>query len=279
MFSILAPARSPGLYLGLWLAVTALAASPEDIRIMRDVPYLAANRSEKLDLYLPASSSRPAPAVVWIHGRRGDKGEPRGTEICQTLAQAGYVCVSINHGPDPELRSNLLDCKNAVRFLRHHAREYNLAPERIAVMGGSMGAYYALLVGFTAGRPELEPDAPYPGSTSHVRAVVDFYGPLGPPFQQVTTFVAAGGPPVLILHGDDDQSVPVGMSVELARALGAAGVEHQLVRLPGIGHTFRLKSTWDNQPLPHDLTPILLAFLERHLGSGAIPPVKSAGIR
>jgi acetyl esterase/lipase len=252
--------------------VSTFASTTSKVRFVPDVPYLAAGRSEKLDLYLPAPSAEPAPAVVWIHGRRGDKGEKRGRSICETLAAAGYVCVSINHGPDQALQSNLLDCKNAVRFLRQHAADYHLDPSRIAIMGGSMGGYYALLVGFTAGRSELEPTEPYPRVSSSVRAVVDFYGLMGPPGLDVPKYITPQGPPVLILHGDDDTTVPVSQSVTLAEALAAKGVVHKFIRLPGVGHTFRLNATWDDKPLPLDLGPVLLSFLQQHLGSPPIVP-------
>jgi len=237
----------------------------EDVRIVRDVPYLAPERSEKLDLYLPAPTAEPAPAAIWIHGRRGDKGEIRGSEICRTLAQEGFVCVSINHGPDPDLASNLLDGKQAVRFLREHAEEYHLDPDRIAIMGGSMGGYYALLVGFTAGRGEFAPTGTAAVGRDHVRAVVDFYGPLGPPSLRVTDFVRPGGPPVLIIHGEDDDRVPISQSEELAAALAREGIEHEFRRVPGAGHGLRLRTTWDAKPLGTDLAPVLVAFLKKHL--------------
>ncbi len=267
------------LLLSSLLLAAASRTSAEEIRIIRDVPYLAAERSERLDLYLPPPNAEPAPAAVWIHGRRGDKGEARGTEICRVLALAGFVCVSINHGPDPELKSNLLDCKNAVRFLRHHAPEYHLDPNRIAVMGGSMGGFYALLVGFTAGRVELEPEVPYPEESSRVRAVVDFYGPMGPPFLNVTDFVAPDGPPVLVLHGADDERVPIAQSEQLVSVLAAQGVEHEFVRVPAAGHAFRLNTTWDAKPLATDLAPVLVTFLAKHLAPANDPAANAGAAR
>lgn len=167
--------------------------------------------------------------------------------------------------------TNPLDAKNAVRFLRAHAAEYGLDPDRIAVMGGSMGGYYALLVGFTAGQPQFEPTEPYPGVSSAVRAVVDFYAPMGPPLRRITDFVTAEGPPVLVLHGEEDKTVPAGESQKLVATLTARGVPHEFILLPGVGHSFRLTTTWDDQPLPRDLTPVLLAFLDQHLAPRANP--------
>lgn len=258
------------------LAFASLTAVAGEVRVLADVPYLAATRTEKLDIYLPAREAGAplAPAAVWIHGLKGDKGERRGREICTTLAAAGYVAVSINHGSDRDFATNPLDCKNAVRFLRAHAGDYGIDPDRIAIMGGSMGGYYALLVGFTAGRLDLEPTEPYPGVSSAVRAVVDFYGPMGPPMRSIPEFVTADGPPVLVLHGAADNKVPPSESERLVAALQAKGVPHDYILLPGIGHTFRLTATWDNQPLPQDLTPVLLDFLAKHLAPRTTAPAQ-----
>ena len=150
-------------------------------RMVADVSYLAPDRAEKLDLYLPAAPTKGtlSRAVVWIHGggwTGGVKTENRAKEICATLAAAGYVAVSVDYrlgaGAWPH---NLHDCKNAVRFLRAHAAKYQLDPERIAVAGGSAGGHLALMVGFTGDQPEFEPTGvatPYPGVSSKVRAVI-----------------------------------------------------------------------------------------------------------
>nr|MBP6506869.1 prolyl oligopeptidase family serine peptidase [Opitutaceae bacterium] len=247
--------------------IPSVASAAGEFRFIADVDYLAPGRTEKLDLYLPdlPQTATPLPAMVWIHGLKGDKGEKRGRNICETLAAAGYVCVSLNHGPDRELKGNLLDCKNAVRFLRTRAKEYNIDPTRIAVMGGSMGGYHALMVGFTAGVTEFEPTEPYPGVSSAVRTVVDFYGPLGPQGYRVTDYITPNGPPVLIFHGEADTKVPPSESIRLAEALTTQGVAHQLLLLPAIGHTFRLNATWVDKPLPQNLGPVLMAFLRQIL--------------
>src|ERR1043165_2549634 len=117
-----------------------------------DLAYLTPDRAEKLDLYLPAppAAGKLSPAVVWIHGggwTGGTKDEARAKEICTTLAEAGYVAVSIDYKlGDGAWPTNLHDCKNAGRFLRAHAAEYHLDPERIGVAGGSAGRPRPLMV-------------------------------------------------------------------------------------------------------------------------------------
>ncbi len=291
-------------------ALSAAQPEPAAARMVADVAYLAPDRAEKLDLYLPATpvpGAPLAPAVVWIHGggwTGGTKNEARAKEVCTTLTAAGYVAVSIDYrlgeGAWP---TNIYDCKNAVRFLRAHAAEYHLDPNRIAVAGGSAGGHLALMVGLTAGDPNFEPAGsatPYPGVSSGVRAIVDLYGitnlltrqkpdATGKPTGELVdggatkvfgatreanpalwrtvspvTHIGKNSPPVLIMHGRADTTVDYEQSVELAAVLKKNGVPHELHLIDGVGHTFDLQ-TWNKKPLPQDLRPVFLAFLERSL--------------
>lgn len=282
------------------------AADAPGVRVTLDVPFLAPGRAEKLDLYLPVApaAGKRSPAVVWIHGggwNGGTKNEARAKEICTTFAEAGYVAVSIDYKlGENAWPTNLFDCKNAVRFLRAHAAEYRLDPDRIAVAGGSAGGHLALMVGFTAGKKGLEPDTPHPGVSSAVRCVIDMYGPadlltrrqiapdgtptdtprplepLLKPFGATlgntdvlrlaspVTHVAKNSPPVLILHGRADKTVDYAQSEELDRVLTQNGVEHEVMFIEGVGHTFAFQ-TWGKKKMPRDLRPVALAFLEKHL--------------
>jgi acetyl esterase/lipase len=286
------------------------AATPaRTVRTLNDVSFLAADRKEKLDLYLPAppAPGQRFPAVVWIHGggwAGGTKNEARAKNICGILADAGYVAVSIDYRlGDGSWPTNLYDCKNAVRFLRAHAGQYHVDPERIAVAGGSAGGHLALMVGLTADQPGFEPTGaatPYRGVSSQVDCIIDMYGITNLMTRQQTdakgrptatrrlmgnslkyfgadsdtagvlrdaspvTHVDRNSPPILILHGRADTTVDFGQAQELASVLEAKGVEHELVLLDGVGHTFTFE-TWNKKPLPRDVKTLALRFLERHL--------------
>jgi acetyl esterase/lipase len=286
--------------------VASLDAAESSVRVQTDLTYLTADRAEKLDLYLPVApaAGKRSPAVVWIHGggwAGGTKNEARAKEICTTLAEAGYVAVSIDYKlGDGAWPTNLLDCKNAVRFLRAHAGQYQIDAQRIAVAGGSAGGHLALMVGFTAGKKELEPDAPYPGTSSAVRCVIDMYGPAdlltrrqiapdGKPtdaprplgasqkifgasaendpvlrWASPVSHVTKNSPPVLILHGRADTTVDYAQSEELDRVLEQNGVPHELVFIEGVGHTFAWQM-WGKKKMARDLRPLALKFLEQHL--------------
>jgi acetyl esterase/lipase len=278
--------------------------APEGVVIERDVVYLPPDRKEKLDLYLPAKRTKleRSPAVVIIHGggwTGGDKAAAREFNIGTTLAKAGYVCASVEYLKEGAGRwpTNLLDCKNAVRFLRANADRYQVDVHHIGVIGGSAGGHLSLMVAYTHGVKELSPENAYPGVSDKVQACVDMYGitdlltrqgtePDGTPngklreaglfpakrgenpeqwkFASPVCHISRTSPPTLILHGEVDTTVDRGQAVELDRKLAAQGVEHQLMLLPGVGHTFDLER-WRGKPLPQDLRPVVIGFFDKHL--------------
>jgi acetyl esterase/lipase len=289
--------------------ISACGAARADfaVTVVSDVAYLPGDRAEKLDLYLP--QSRPAgmrsPAMVIIHGGGwggGDKAATREKQIGPALASAGFVCASINYrlgaGAWPQ---NLYDCKNAVRFLRARAADYSIDSSRVAVMGGSAGGHLALMVAYTTDKPGFEPDAPYPGISSRVGAVINLYGVTniltrvvtekdGRPTNTLRGYTEAERifgpdrevwrsampvshvnprvPPTLILHGRADTTVDYLQAIELAKLLEQHGVPHALHLIDGIGHTFNFEK-WGKVTLKENLRPLVLAFLEQHLRADA----------
>jgi acetyl esterase/lipase len=244
-----------------------------------------------------------SPAVVMIHGggwSGGDKANGREFNLGVTLARAGYVCASVNYQLEGPKRwpTDLFDCKNAVRFLRKQADRYGVDLEHIGIIGGSAGGHLALMVAYTSDVPQLEPSTPYPGLSDRVSAVVNMYGitnlitrrstdaegnPVGPirskaaivegsPDDNTAAWrlvspvyhVSEASPPTLILHGTRDTTVDRDQASELAAKLAEHGVEHQLVLVPGVGHSFDLE-TWRHKPLPTDLRPMVISFFNKHL--------------
>lgn len=244
-----------------------------------------------------------SPGIVIIHGGGWSGGSNEGGrefEEGTTLAKAGYVCASVAYrfAKHDRWPTNVYDCKNAVRFLRKNAAVYGVDPDHMGVIGGSAGGHLALMVGYTSDIPALEPPAPYPGISDKVQAVVDMYGisdvrtrkniaPDGTPLAigtqsksvfgdkpdvtdadfalaSPTAHISASTPPTLIMHGTADTTVDRDQSITLDKRLTEQKVEHQLVIVPGVGHTFDLER-WNGKRLPFDLRPIVLHFFDSHL--------------
>jgi acetyl esterase/lipase len=150
--------------------------------VIKDIAYLTAGRSEKLDLYYNPSAlpGQRFPGIVIIHGggwTGGDKAGTREVAIANFLVPAGYVCVSINYKlGSTSWPTNIQDCKNAVAFLRTYADTYHIDTNNIGVIGGSAGGHLVSMMGVTDSSQGLEPASPYPGVSTRVGAVVDMYG-------------------------------------------------------------------------------------------------------
>jgi acetyl esterase/lipase len=263
---------------------------PTDVRVAPDTPFLAEGRREKADLYFPRvrDAGNKSAALVVIHGggfNDGDKARRREINLAGHLARNGCVAMSINY----KLRKmkgqvtwpqSLHDAKTAVRWLRKNADTLGIDPERIGVIGCSAGGNLASMLATTGPADGLEPDGPYGEFPTHVRCAVNFYGAVdlmnyhdmkmfaktreeAPELYRKAspiTYVDAKDAPILMLHGTADETVPLSQSETLAAALKSAGVEHQLLIVPGGPHTFYLESK------ELDLRPEVFAFLKKHLG-------------
>jgi acetyl esterase/lipase len=252
------------------------APLPPGARVERNIPYVEqGHRNQVLDLFLPEKhSENPLPLMIWIHGGAWMGGSQASPPVLY-LMRKGYAVASIQHrfSQDAIWPAQVHDCKAAIRFLRANAGKYNLDPNRFGVGGDSSGGHLAALVGTSGGVKELEGELGNPGVSSRVQAVVDWFGPtdvtlmgqqsgprsmiqhdspnspesrlLGGPVQEKRdlaktanplTYIDKRDPPCLIMHGDNDQVVPLGQSVILAKALIDFGVEVTMKTIPGAGH-------------------------------------------
>ena len=246
---------------------------PASVQVKKDMPYAAtSDPRQTLDLYLPGTprGSRLLPVIVNIHGgafKLGDKN--MGVrEIADLVASGDYAGVSINYRLSGQAiwPAQIHDCKAAIRWVRAHAPEYHLDPDRIGVIGASAGGHLVAMLGTSGGVAALEGDVgPHQGAGSRVACVVDQFGPtdflamagshdspgspeselIGGPVREnkdearaasPITYVTHDDPPFLIFHGTADPLVPFSQSERLARALKDAGVECHFVPVRGAGH-------------------------------------------
>src|SRR5829696_894364 len=270
----------------------------ERVDVERDVVYgVVAGEPLLLDVYRSMPRGEPRPAVVLIHGGGMWTGSRAHMEYpAQQLARAGYVAFSVDYrlvdaaDTSPITRgpirhrwpAQLDDVQCAVRWVRAHATEYGIDPMRVGAFGWSAGGQLAALLGTRDTRDADTPLASYP---SRVACVVDLAGDVDlaaytqPPALQEVIALLGGTPqevperyrdasplswiggrtsPFLVLHGTQDDVVPIEQSRRLVAALRTAGVEVHYVELAGMGHD---DLTWAR------VGPMVLAFLDRHLHS------------
>ncbi|KKB72891.1 MULTISPECIES: prolyl oligopeptidase family serine peptidase [Bacillus] len=188
------------------------------------------------------------------------------------FAEQGYVVASVQYRGSGEavFPAQLHDVKTAVRFLKANASRFNIDPGRVGVWGDSSGGHLALLLGLTEGIEEFEGNE-YRHVSSKVHAVADWFGPtdllsmskypsifdhdspdspesklIGGAVQENRErarkaspihYVHKDAPPILIMHGDQDDIVPYEQSVQMFHALKREGCDAVMYKINDAGHS------------------------------------------
>ena len=235
------------------------SSDAQSVTVERDVIYGRVEGSALLaDIAYPAGDAL-RPAIMYVHGGRWRAGSRTGRNslLVEDWADDGFFAMTIDYRlvgatPAPAPYQDML-C--AVRWLHAHAEEYRIDPDRIYLVGNSAGAHMVALAA-TLGDGPYERVGGWEEARSDVRAVIsaagtyelntlswgDLWAPLegdqsaarrlASPMHQIT----GEATPILIIHSDDDRSVPVLQAVDLAAALEAAGLRHRFVHYADKGH-------------------------------------------
>ncbi|HEX8324729.1 MAG TPA: alpha/beta hydrolase [Tepidisphaeraceae bacterium] len=291
MHSLLVVLIVLGLFCGL-VSAQAPAAGPVSATVTKDVIYgRAGGVALRLDASVPAGDG-PHPAVILVHGggwQGGDKSNFRA--LFEPLTQAGYAWFSVNYRLAPKFPfpACVDDVETAVQWVKAHAAEYNVDPDRIALLGESAGGHLVELVTARAGdKSPLRPAAVvalYAPSDLHALAkATQARGiPIAPMLRSLfgldkwdaaaegmlramspVTHVRAGLPPFLLLHGTADQLVPIAQSTAFQAACQAVGVPCDLITVEGGPHGMMFWNLMDPS-----YKGKILAFLERQLKAKA----------
>jgi acetyl esterase/lipase len=240
-------------------------------RVDRNVVYgMYSGLALLMDVHHPAEPNGTGVLLIWGSGfhqpqeygadQLKDRGVPR------LLLDAGYTVFVINHRAAPRFRypASVEDGQRALRFIRHHAREYGVDPHRLVAWGGSSGGHLVSMLGTLDGGGD--PGDPDPvnraGAKPHVvvaiaaptdllnldpirfypaSAIASYVGEISierSKYREASpvTHVTRDDPPFLLIHGDADEVVPFHQSERMLEALRTAGVDASLVRIPGGDH-------------------------------------------
>lgn len=237
---------------------------PAQAALQSDIVYGRAGEVElKLDLIQPDGSG-PFPLVICVHGGAWMSGSKSGyLPVMQMLAANGYAAAAVEYrfAPVHKFPAQLDDVRTAVKYLRLHASELKIDPERLTLMGDSAGGHLVLMLGakehFPGVRGVINLCGPSDISrwqaapagekaigmtTNHLLETVFGTSDRSSPVLRNASplyFIAKGGPAVLTLHGDADPTVKLEQSEWLHQALRKAGAPEKLVILEGAGHGFQ----------------------------------------
>lgn len=256
------------------------AAMKGQVRLIENVTYSAVDgEALKMDILAPWSQrydylkSDPRPLIVFVQGSSW-RQPTMGEEIPQLVqfVKAGYIVATVQHRNSLDGHSFptfLQDVKTAIRFLRAHAEQYAIDPQRVAIWGTSSGANASLLVALTPNDSRYK-TAEYADQSDAVNAVVSCFAPTdvvdtfknasqvpGSDILQYSLFgtdpskwddikrqmsplyqIKDGQkyPPFLLLHGDADKVVPYHQMEDMYHALEEHGVSVEAYRVKGANH-------------------------------------------
>lgn len=255
------------------------AAAKSGVELRPDQPYAdGANPKQKVDVYLPKkrNSEKPLPVVALIHGGGWVNGDRLGyaAQAIQLARTGDYAAVTVGYRLTGEASwpAQVHDCKAAIRWIRAHADELRLDPEKIAVWGSSAGGHLSSLLGTSGGVKDLEGGlGPNTQFSSRVQCVVNLCGPedftqalmFDPEGRPVwkddavsgllggsaearhaeavaaspVTYVSKDDPPFITFHGTQDKRVAWLHAEAIHAALRKAGVTSLLVPITGGGHS------------------------------------------
>jgi alpha-L-fucosidase 2 len=267
-----------------FLSMISRTASAE---MHRDVRYASPGGMPlALDASIPEGDG-PFPAAILVHGGgwvRGDKRvevEP----LFKPLSDAGIAWFSINYrlaGSALQFGAAIDDVENAIRFVKAHAADYRVDPDRIALIGESAGGQLAAMAAL-GGDPALA-----------VKTVVALYTPAdlvslvgdsdlippqirdaiqGTPFRAIILArlsqlspidnVRPGMPPFLFIHGTADRLVPFEQSEAMCARMKTVGASCEVFPVEGAGHGMR---RWDSSAYKREM----IRWLKDHLFAGIV---------
>lgn len=256
-------------------------------------------RDLKMDLIYPEDKTKKYPCVVWICGGawiRMDRSAH--TAYLAELARSGFVVASVEYRTSNEgcFPIQLQDVKAGIRYLKAQSGRYNIDTERFGVMGESAGGYLAAMAA-------LADDSAYDVGaftefSSKVQAACPWYPaadltgfPYPSPLEAAASMeslllgknvklnkeealavspvslAAKDAPPFLIIHGDNDHTVPFAQGEALHDRLEAAGADVKLLVLEGSDHA-------DMPFFQEEIWQRIIGFFKEKLGEPAAVKAK-----
>lgn len=240
----------------------------------KDVAYDDKDKAQRVDVYLAESPrKKPLPAMVFIHGGGWRGGSKNGVPgwLLDGVNAGTWSVVSVEYrftdvAPHP---AQVNDCLRAVQFVRQNAEKWNLDPKRIGVTGGSAGGHLSLWVALHDDVADAKAEDPLKQQSSRVACAVSFAGPTDwsllseidhqhPAYRQLLgyqpktaaeemdakakkdvspiTFASQDDPPIMQIHGDKDDIVPLQHAQKMDDRLKEVNVQSELVVVPGANH-------------------------------------------
>lgn len=241
----------------------------------------------KADLYLNLDSKTPTPVIINIHGGGWNKGVKESQTGFNTFFKAGYAVVNMEYRLSQQATAPaaIEDTRCMLIYLVEHAKDLNIDPKKIVIMGGSAGGHLALMGGLLGNDRRFDNNC-MTSKEIRVAAIIDKYGItdvddwsfgklksksalqwLGSKIADKEfiksvspiNYVTKNSPPVFIVHGDADPTVPYQQSAYLYRKLQEMGVDSQFITVPG-----GLHGKFDKEK-NREISTAIITFLSKYV--------------
>ncbi len=277
--------------LAVYFAPLAVESAEVDFIVRENIVYsTVADRELLLDAWVP-NGEGCHPAVLVVHGgawRFGNRKQLRG--YANALAKRGFACFAIDYrlAPNDKFPAQIDDCREAVKWIRAHAAEYTVDPNKLGAIGYSAGGHLVCLLATTGEAPSEKNGqvdtriqcvaaggAPTDFRTSPDNGKWANYW-MGGDLTTVpdkfhdasaTAFVDKHDPPIFFFNGTADKLVPIAWSMSCHDALQAHGVKTRMHQIEGAGH---LLAAMNPEALDQ-----AYSFLQQELQGKAQAPVES----
>jgi len=262
---------------------TAEAYGVEGIEIVPDVVYGHKHgMALTFDVYKPKQEANGTGILFIVSGGWYSRWRPPEQSIgwFKPMLDKGFTVFAVRHGSSPKyaIPEIIEDVRRSVRFIRLRANDYGVAPERLGVAGASAGGHLSLMLGTASDKGNPNAKDEVLRATDRVAAVVAYFPPTDlrawvnkTPDYPALNFdesraadcspilhVSEDDPPILLMHGDKDELVPIDHSEKILAEFKKHKVTSKLLVIKGAGHGFR----GDDGERGSDA---MVAWFEKHL--------------
>ncbi len=132
-----------------------------------------------MDVFTPKKDANGAAVIVVVSGGWFSAHQFINAGFVREFVNRGYTVFAVVHGSQPKftIPEIVEDLHRAVRFIRHHAKEHGIDPERIGITGGSAGGHLSLMQGTAGNQGNPKATDPVDRASSRVQAVACLFPP------------------------------------------------------------------------------------------------------
>jgi acetyl esterase/lipase len=226
--------------------------------------------------------------MLVVHGGAWHLGSrSQLASVASRFAEQGYTAVAISYrlAPRSKFPAQIYDSQAAVRWMRKHASEFKINPDRIGGFGYSAGGHLVTLLGTLDDDDFNEAGIPNGAPSARLQCVLAGGAPCD--FREMQSdsrqlaywlggtraeksenyrnasparFITTDDPPMYFFSGEQDMLVPISSSRTMVETLHKAGVTAEMYAVKDAGH---LQTLFDRGAMER-----ALAFADRHLKNG-----------